>query len=311
MLSPSTIKRLSSVDPLSDYQSSKNELLGSKSITIEQQKTDSWSLSHSIEDGIERVVVKPSIPSKRPALVMQHGMWHSASCWRDWQIWLAECGWESHAHSLPGHGRSPEQRTVPECSLAYYLRFLADEIQRHDTPPILMGHSMGGALTQWYLKYVGPLPAMVLVASWTSHDILKDSLWNAMKIDPLGTCLSPFLGWRFQFRNDQVVRKWFFTKGNDEAAQKLRPELGPESEIVLMQHRAPIWTPPAAGSMPMLWLGAEEDAIIPDAASRRAAKHYGADYLSIPDAGHDLMLEQNAQQSALQIDTWLQKTLDL
>lgn len=38
---------------------------------------------------------------------------------------------------------------------------------------MLIGHSMGGALTQWYLKYGRSLPAAVLVAPWPSHAMRK------------------------------------------------------------------------------------------------------------------------------------------
>ena len=118
-----------------------------------------YTISHTVQDGIERIVYTPEVKRFEMPILMQHGMYHGAWCWQFWQELFAEWGWESIAISLPGHGQSPVQRPIRWCTLGYYLRFLAAEIerlqQRTFQRPILMGHSMGGALTQWVLKYVG------------------------------------------------------------------------------------------------------------------------------------------------------------
>ncbi|RRR69322.1 MAG: hypothetical protein EI684_16040 [Candidatus Viridilinea halotolerans] len=44
---------------------------------------------------------------------------------------FATWGWESHAHSLPGHGASPVQRPIRWCTLQYYYEFLNTELRRH------------------------------------------------------------------------------------------------------------------------------------------------------------------------------------
>jgi len=89
-------------------------------------------------------------------------MWHGAWCWQGWQARLAAWGWESHAHSLPGHAGSPIQRPIRWCTLGYYLSFLQAEIGRMPRRPVLMGPSMGGALTQMYLKAHDDLPVSLL-----------------------------------------------------------------------------------------------------------------------------------------------------
>lgn len=305
MLSPLKIRHLLKVDPRLEYETAQNALSGTGT-TFESTKTaPNFTVSHHVRGGIERVHYLPNKPNGNPPLLMVHGMWHAAFCWSAWQAALADQGWESVAFSLPGHGQSPAQRPVPECSLAYYLRFLADEVYRLDCPPILFGHSMGGALAQWYLKYFGSLPGMVFVASWTSHDILRDCLWNAMKVDPVGSVLSPFLGWKFQFRSDVAVRRWFLSNAANSEAAALRPQLGPESEIVLMQHRPATWQPPKPTKMPKLWISAEQDAIVPLSASHRSARHYNADQMDVPGCGHDIMLDPAAVQTAHDIQTWL------
>ena len=164
----------------------------------DEQHTVTYDVSHTIEAGIERISYRPKRPRFKTPILMQHGMWHGAWCWHLWQALLAEWGWESHAISLPGHGGSPVQRPIPLCTLDYYLGFLKAEIDRLPRQPILMGHSMGGALTQWYLKYVGDdLPAAVLVAPWVSHSTLADGLPRLLRIDPMAVVRTPRGPWSY------------------------------------------------------------------------------------------------------------------
>jgi len=308
MLNPFKVRELMKRSHLEELNSTQNNLQGSAAKIINSTESDSARIEHAVTEGIERIHYKPRKRNDEGTLLLIHGMWHNASCWQKWQQLLAEQGFESIAFSLPGHGLSPEQRTVAECSLGYYLKFLSNEVARLENP-ILVGHSMGGALLQWYLRYVGEPAKAVFVGSWTSHDILKDSLSSAMKIDPLGTLLGPFLGWRYQFRNSEVVQKWFLSASETDAAQELKESLGPESEIVLMQHRPPKWQPNTVSGCAKLWLAAEADAIIPTEKSTASAKAYGADFVSV-DAGHDIMLDKNWQQSGMELINWLkQKSL--
>jgi hypothetical protein len=70
---------------------------------VEEQETETFSRTRSIESGIERVRYIPKQRRFETPILLQHGMWHGAWCWQWWQELLAEWGWESHAYSLPGH----------------------------------------------------------------------------------------------------------------------------------------------------------------------------------------------------------------
>lgn len=304
MINPLKARKLAGRDHIDDFLCAQNELSDQPVAVLEVKKTDRYRSSHTVEGGIERVQFIPSKSRGTPPVLLQHGMWHNSNCWRRWQEILAQNGIESTAYSLPGHGLSPEQRPVAECSLAYYLRFLANEVARLPQRPVLVGHSMGGALVQWYIKYNHEPLAAAFVASWTSKDILKDCLKSAMRIDPLGTLLSPFLGWKYQFRSETVVQKWFLSKEGYLAASDLKRQLGPESEIVLLQHRPPMWTPPLSSKCAKLWMVAEKDAIIPPAASVKSGNELNAKIVKVA-AGHDIMLDTAAETSALQLVQWM------
>lgn len=142
-----------------------NKLRGSGISFDETQEHAAYKIHHVIDDGIERITYTPKERKHATPILMLHGMWHGAWCWEPWQKYLAEQGWETISFSLPGHGKSSLQRPIFLCTLDYYLAFYRDEIKRLPTKPIIIGHSMGGALSQWALKYLNEeIQAAVLVA---------------------------------------------------------------------------------------------------------------------------------------------------
>jgi pimeloyl-ACP methyl ester carboxylesterase len=256
----------------------------------------SYEVEHTVEDGIERIVYRPHNPVSDVPIVMQHGMWHGAWCWEPWQIQLAELGWESHAHSLPGHGQSPEQRPIRWCTLGYYLKFVAAEVARMPRKPILMGHSMGGALTQWYLKKVGDdLPAAVLVASWNSHEMQSASAQVAMR-DPIGLLhmLTDLTASSFVLRNPQVAKTMLISEEAMITAEQLHLKLGRESALVLLQYNPLMWQPPRNIKTPLLWILPEADRAVLPSTQARSAAYYGADVIRVPGAAHNVMMEQKS-----------------
>lgn len=264
-----------------------------------------YEISRTVESGIERVVYTPETRRFQTPILMQHGMWHGAWCWRYWQELYAEWGWETHAFSLPGHGESDMRRPIRWCTLGYYLEFLKAEVERFPRPPILMGHSMGGALTQWYLKYVGDLPAAVLVAPWTAHNML----WSVLRfaaLDPVGFLLSTVtLTTTPTVRNPRRAAAMFITEGAIYSSQELHANLGPESLWVLLQYNPLLWSPVARTQTPLLWLAGRGDAVISEPEQRRSAAHYGAEYVVVEDAGHNLMIEREFRQTAETVHDWL------
>ncbi|SFU12655.1 Lysophospholipase, alpha-beta hydrolase superfamily [Pseudovibrio denitrificans] len=268
-----------------------------------------YTVSRSVEGGIERVRVLPKEKRHQTPILFQHGMWHGAWCWLPWQEILAQHGWESWAISLPGHGGSPTQRPVRFCSLDYYLGFLKAEIEQSKVKPIYIGHSMGGALGQRYLKKVADdLPAMVLVASWTSHSTWFDGMGLHLKRDPLGLFLSGFTFSTQPFvRNAQAAASMLITEGGLCSAEELYEKLGPESALVLNQHNPPFWQPKQNPQTPMLWVSAEKDAVISSKGARKSAEFYHADFIEIEGNGHNLMMESNYASTVSHIHDWLEQ----
>jgi len=301
-----TLGRLARIDVRRALQNHQNQAARGVR-NLPGSKTDAYSVAHTIEDGIERIVYTPKERRFQTPILMHHGMWHGAWCWQTWQEALAKWGWESVAISQPGHGLSPEQRPVKLCTLDYYLGFLAEQVARLPRKPVLMGHSMGGALTQWYLKYVGDdLPAAVLVAPWVPHAVIVDGGPRFFRLDFAG-CMLMMLDWSATplMRSPESAARALLSPDSVLTPEEFQSRLGPESALVMYQHNPPLWYPPQRVQTPMLWLAGEKDAVVGEAAERRSAAYYQADYHVLRGAAHNLMMEANHGEIARYIHDWL------
>jgi pimeloyl-ACP methyl ester carboxylesterase len=190
--------------------------------------------------------------------------------------------------------------------MGYYLRFLQAEIERLPRKPVLMGHSMGGALIQWYFKYVGDdLPAAVMVASWAARSNIAGRVrWQ--RLDLVGMLLMMLTGSAQPFiRTPQHAAKKLISSRSIYTPHELHARLTPESAWVMAQHNPPFWRPPERVETPLLWLAGEIDAVIGVEDESQSAAHYGADFEVVPDAAHNIMMEYNYRETAATIHDWL------
>lgn len=272
-----------------------------------RQETEAYEVTHSIEDGIERIAYRPRQARFEAPILFAHGMWHGAWCWRLWQGLFAEWGWESVAYSLPGHAGSPVQRPIPLCTLDYYLGFLKEEVARLPRRPVLIGHSMGGALTQWYLKLVGDdLPAAVLAAPWPHRATYWDGLRAFLLPDPLGMLLV-LLHWSATplMRSPQSAARLLIGPKAVISPQELHARVGPESIVALLQHLPRYWSPPENLHTPLLVAAGGADTMLPARRLQDTARFYRADFYLAEEAGHNLQMEHNYRQTAAHIHDWL------
>lgn len=273
----------------------------------ETQHCDGYTVRHTIEDGIERVEFQPDAPRFNTPLFFHHGMWHGAWVWDSWQALFAQWGWQSVASSLPGHGGSLVQRPVDECTLDYYLGFVRDEVQRLPQRPVYLGHSMGGALGQWYLRYIGDdLPAMVMLAAWTHQNAWLDSLplFLRLGLKPVFEIYQQGNAWPWVSTPERAGRLLLGPNAT-WTAEQLHQRLGSESTLVMLQQNPPTWHPPKSIRTPMLWLAAEKDAVISASAAHRSARYYGADFMLVSGSGHNFMMDSSSEDTARKVHDWL------
>ncbi|MEH3142372.1 MAG: alpha/beta fold hydrolase [Mycobacterium kyogaense] len=104
----------------------------------------------------------PTIPTP---LLFVHGAWHAAWCWDEHFLgWFADRGYRALALSLRGHGASGTDKPLNDCTFDDFEADVAAVAGDLGTPPVLIGHSMGGFVVQKYLE-THDAPAAVLMAS--------------------------------------------------------------------------------------------------------------------------------------------------
>jgi pimeloyl-ACP methyl ester carboxylesterase len=86
-------------------------------------------------------------------IVLIHGLWLTPRCWEHWIERYAAAGFETVAPAWPGMEVEVEElRRDPSVMNSLGVIEVADHyeqlIRKLDSPPIIMGHSFGGAITQ-------------------------------------------------------------------------------------------------------------------------------------------------------------------
>src|SRR5262245_4127019 len=86
-------------------------------------------------------------------IVLVHGLWMTSRCWEHWVERYRRAGYTVIAESWPGMGADVERlRDDPRLIAELTIRRIVDHYDRIisglDRPPIIIGHSFGGAFTQ-------------------------------------------------------------------------------------------------------------------------------------------------------------------
>jgi non-heme chloroperoxidase len=89
----------------------------------------------------------------KPTVVFIHGLWIHASSWRPWMDFFKSEGYDSLNPGWPGDESTVEAcRKNPEAIANRGVKEVADHFEKIisslSSPPILIGHSFGGLLTQ-------------------------------------------------------------------------------------------------------------------------------------------------------------------
>lgn len=239
--------------------------------------------------------VPPVDAPEKPPVLFVHGLGHAAWCWTSWLEEAARAGHPAYALSLRGHGAS--QGPLLSSTLRTYVD---DVIHTAATLPrraVLVGHSMGGLVVQQALARYSA-EAGVLVAPVPAHPAVG-SLLSVARRHP-GDAVRMILGGSLPLRPEYLLNQVSPAEGR-EIADRCGKE-SPLAQYQLLLHRPP---PPPRGDAPVLVLATPDDALVPIGDVRRTARRYGAEVVSFPGMGHDLMLDGEWQEPARAMLRWL------
>ena len=240
----------------------------------------------------------PPSPDGLPILYV-HGMWGGAWVFEEWLGATAARGHEAWAINLRGHhGSRPV--ALGAVVLEDYVQDVADVLDLIG-PAIVVGHSMGGLVAQ-IIAARDDVAAAVLLASapppsipLISWALLRRLPWYAARLTARRT---------FSAREADARA---LSLNGVPAAQRaaLASRFVADSGRVALQLALGRVRPPRP-RCPVLVIGTGRDRLIPARVQRRIARHYGAEYMEVPDRGHMLPVEPGWEVPFARMLAWLE-----
>ena len=221
--------------------------------------------------------------------------------------YFAGQGYDIHAVSLRGHGESEGREKLRWHSIADYADDVHWAVEQIGTPPIIIGHSMGGFITQKYLE-TNQAPAAALLTPvpyyglWgVTLNLLRRHPW--MVIKAIATLsLYPVV------ETPELAREGLFSRDfPPDTLDKYYKQLQDESFRAYLDELGLNLVRPNRVKTPILVIGAEDDTVVPLKSIYKTAHAYQSEPIVIPNMAHAAMLESNWQIAADHILKWLQE----
>ena len=264
------------------------------------------SIKEEIDMNLEVIVEKPASVTHPTPILFVHGMWHAAWCWKEnFLPYFSQHGYAAYALSLRAHGGSEGRKGLRWASLKDYVSDVAQVAGQLETPPILVGHSMGGMIVQKYLES-GQAPAAVLLASVPPGGVMPATVrvflrhpWAVTKailtLSMFPVVSTPRLAQEAFFSADMPEDKImsYFAQLQDESFR---------AYMDMMVFNLPRTKRIKA---PLLVLGAENDMTISPKEVAGTGRAYGVEAEFFPGMTHDMMLEEDWRVVADRMLAWL------
>lgn len=257
---------------------------------------------------LEVISKHPLVANGSPPLLFVHGAWHGAWCWDvHFLDYFAQKGFDVHAVSLRGHGGSEGREKLRWLRIREYVDDVVAAAEQLPSPPIVIGHSMGGHVVQKYLER-RVAPAAVLLASLAPAGALATTLriarkhpWIFLKMN-LKLSLQPLVA------TPALAREYFFSEELSQAQlQSYWEQLQDESYLGFLDMLVLNLPKPQKVRTSMLVLGAEKDAVFGVDEVEATARAYNTQAEIFKDMAHDMMLEPGWQAVAERVVGWLKQ----
>jgi len=255
---------------------------------------------------LELISREPTGNRKPAPLLFVHGAWHGAWCWDEHFLpYFAQQGYAAHAVSLRGHGKSAGH--VFGARVRDYVADVAQAAAGLSAPPVVIGHSMGGLVTQKYLESF-TAPAAVLLASVPTAGVWRVTLKFAGR-KPLAFAQANLtLSLRPLVSDPALVHEAMFSPGVPAAdVDRYARQLGDESYFAFLDMLALDLPRPSRVKTPLLVLGGAGDWLFAPGEIEATGRAYGTRAELFPGMAHDMMLEPDWRAVADRILAWLRE----
>lgn len=247
-------------------------------------------------------------------IVLVHGLWVTPLSWEPFKRYYENLGYRVLAPAWPGiQGSVADMRRDPSSlngvGAGEVVEHYAKIIRALPEPPIIMGHSYGGAITQLLIDR-GLGAAGVAIDSVPPKGILLLPLSTYLALTP--ALLNPRTpGGTFLFSFKQWWRVFANTLPEGEARVAYEAQAIPASGRSIFQAALANFTPNAVTTVdfknptraPLLIIGGEKDVIMPSALSRKIFRRHRASprptaYKEFPGRSHYIIAERGWEEVA-------------
>jgi len=259
---------------------------------------------------LEIIVEKAKIKKYKEPLLFVHGASVGAWMMQPFLVYFSQKGFDSYALSLRGHGQSEGHDHIDNFGLVEYVLDLYQTINSLDEKPILLGHSMGGAVVQSFLNtYHDLLDDAVLISSATANGIHKDS--------PLGMFYQDKLSFMRSLRKSKTPMTFetllskvlFSDRVSNDVVLDIRNQLTKESKKMSYELLEGYITDYSKIKTKVYVFGSKVDQAIPIESTIATAKAFDLEPLWLPDVCHFMTYDPNFENAANMIYEQIKKIL--
>lgn len=257
-----------------------------------------------------RVLVEAPAHANRPPMLLVHGMFGGAWQFENYQRFFAARGWSTYAVELRSHHGS---RPVPDLGNVSVSDYVADALEvaraltaEHGRPPVTIGHSMGGLITQ-KLAEAGAIVAAVLLCSAPPRGVIPFGPTLLRRMVPhLGNILRgrPLVASREDA--DALMFNRTPVEERDAQFEQIVPESGRAAREMAL---GLVGVDARRVRVPLLSVGSADDQFVHPRVARALARRYNGTLLEFARHGHHILLEPGWERAAEAIDHWLAQTV--
>jgi pimeloyl-ACP methyl ester carboxylesterase len=247
------------------------------------------------------VITEPARGAKRGTFVFVHGAWCWNWYWRPFfQPYFASQGYDAVAFSLRGHGASQGIELINGFSIGDYVRDLKAVVETLERP-IIVGHSMGGFVTQAYLAR-HPARGAVLLASASPRPVFTQLFKNFLS-QPFSLLRAGITQSVASVSSDlDNLRYQMFSRGPDDRSMDQYLEfIQAESYRAVASMLTRGIRDHAKVTTPLLVLGAGRDRLVPPEAVAVTGQVYKTEPVIYDEMSHMMMLEPRWREVADEI----------